>query len=109
MELLGRVLLVGQVDHDVLERQQHAGVDLEAEVQVERAATPLLGMQVDLPCLAQRVRLDEVALVVYVEAVVDGVLLELGHVAGDVDHGHGRATLGAAGLGEVEAGNNYSE
>jgi hypothetical protein len=47
-------------------------------VQVERAAAGLLGVEVDLPRLAQRVGLDEVALVVHVEAVVDGVVLEVG-------------------------------
>ena len=53
-----------------------------------RAAAGLLGVEVDLPRLAQRVGLDEVALVVHVEAVVDGVLLEVGDEAGDVDDGH---------------------
>ena len=32
---------------------QDAGVDIEGEVQVERAAAPLLGVQVHLPDLAQ--------------------------------------------------------
>ena len=59
-------------------------------MQVERAAAGLLGVQVDLPRLAQRVGLDEVALVVHVEAVVDGVVLELGDEPGDVDGGHGQ-------------------
>ena len=58
-------------------------------MQVERAAARLLGVQVDLPGLAQRVGLDEVALVVHVEAVVDGVVLEVGDEPGDVDGGHG--------------------
>ncbi len=58
-------------------------------MQVERAAAGLLGMEVDLPRLAQRVGLDEVALVVHVEPVVDGVILEIGDEAGDVDDGHG--------------------
>ena len=66
-----RVVVLGQPGDDVLERQQDPGVDLEREVQVERAAARLLGVQVDLPRLAQRVRLDEVPLVVDVEPVVD--------------------------------------
>ena len=59
-------------------------------MQVERAAAGLLGVQVDLPRLAQGVGLDEVALVVHVEAVVDGVVLEVGDEPGDVDGGHDR-------------------
>ena len=57
-------------------------------MQVERTAARLLGVQVDLPRLAQRVRLDEVPLVVHVEPVVDGVVLQVGHEAGDVDDSH---------------------
>ena len=89
MELVGR-LVVGVLEAGdlVLEGQQDAGVDLEREVQVERAVARLLRVEVDLPGLAQGVGLDEVALVVHVEAVVDGVLLEVGDEAGDVDDGH---------------------
>jgi hypothetical protein len=61
-------------------------------VQVEGAATTFLGVQVDLPHLSQRVRLDEVALVVNVEAVIDGMVLQLGHVAGHVNRCHLSAT-----------------
>ena len=75
-------------DHEVLERQQRARIHLEGEVQVEGAAARLLGVEVDLPRLPQRVRLDEVALVVHVEAVVDGVVLQVGDEPGDVDGGH---------------------
>src|SRR5205807_6670517 len=84
VELVGRVLVLGQLGDDVVEREEDARFDLEGEVEVEGPAAPLLWMQVDLPDLTQRVRLDEVALVVDVEAVVDGVVLELGDVAGDV-------------------------
>jgi fructose-1,6-bisphosphatase/inositol monophosphatase family enzyme len=45
-------------------------------------------VEIDLPRLTQRVGLDEVALIVDVEAMVDGVILEFGHISGDVDHGH---------------------
>ena len=88
MELVGR--LVGLVDLEdlVLEGQQHPRIDLEREVQVERAAAGLLGVEVDLPRLAERVGLDEVPLVVHVEPVVDGVVLEVGDEPGDVDDGH---------------------
>jgi hypothetical protein len=44
-------------------------------MEVERAPTSLLGMEIDLPDLAERVRLDEVALVMDMEPMVDGVVL----------------------------------
>src|SRR3712207_7171766 len=47
----------------------------------------LLGMEVDLPDLAQRVRLHEMTLVVDVEPVVDRMVFELGDVPGHVDGG----------------------
>ena len=74
--------------HRVLEAEQRPGVDLERQVEVDRALAGLLGVEVDLPGLAERVGLDEVALVVDVEAVVDGVVLEVGHEPGHVDDGH---------------------
>ena len=88
MELVGRVVVVGQLGDDVLEREEDARLDLQREVEVEGSVAALLGMEVDLPYLTQRVRLHEVSFVVHVEAVVDGVVLELGDVAGDVDGGH---------------------
>ena len=88
VELVGRVLDVGPLDHRVLESEEHPGIDLEREIEVDRAFAALLGMQVDLPVLPQRVALDEVPLVVHVEAVLDRVILEVGHEPGDVDHCH---------------------
>src|ERR1019366_2344055 len=49
--------------------------------EVERPAAPLFGVQVDFPGLAQRVRLDEMALVVHVEAVVIRMVLQIGDIA----------------------------
>lgn len=89
LELVGRVVALGDLQHLVLEGEQDTGVDLEGEVQVERAAARLLGVQVDLPGLTQGVGLDEVALVVDVEPVVHGVVLEIGDEPGDIDHGQG--------------------
>ena len=63
-------------------------VDLERQVEVERPAARLLGVEIDLPRLAQGVRLDEVPLVVDVEPVIDRMILELGHEPGDVDGCH---------------------
>jgi hypothetical protein len=57
-------------------------------VQVERTPAAVLGMEVDLPDLAERVGLDEVALVVHVEAVVHRMILEVGHVSGHIDDCH---------------------
>ena len=64
------------------------GSTSEGEVEVEGAVARLLGMQVDLPGLAQRVGLHEVPLVVHVEPVVHRVVLELGHVSSDIDDRH---------------------
>jgi hypothetical protein len=89
MELVRRLRILSELDHSVLKRQQHPWVDLKGEMEVERSPASLLGVQVDLPRLAQGIRLDEMALVMNVKAVIDGVLLELGHISGDIDHGHG--------------------
>jgi hypothetical protein len=62
-------------------------------VQVEGAAAPLLGMQVHLPDLPQRIRLDEVPLVVHVESVVDGMILQVGDVTRDVNGSHSWESL----------------
>ena len=86
--VVGRVLVVGAVDHRVLEAEQHPRVDLEREVEVDGTLAPLLGVEVDLPGLAQRVALDEVPLVVDVEPVLDRVVLEVGDEARDVDDCH---------------------
>jgi len=92
VELVRWVLLVGQAVDDVFERQQHTGVHLQCQVEIERAAAAVLGVQLDLPCLAQAVGLDEVPLVVHVEPVVDCVVLDLGDEARDVDDGHPNGT-----------------
>ncbi|MCU1357574.1 MAG: inositol monophosphatase/fructose,6-bisphosphatase family protein, partial [Acidimicrobiales bacterium] len=87
---VGVVLL----DDLVFEAEQSPRVDLEGEVQVDGAVAGFLGVEVDLPGLAQRVRLHEVALVVDVEAVVDGMVLQVGHEAGDIDDRHMRSSEG---------------
>ena len=97
VELVGRLLVLGEQHDGVLEGEEDAGVDVEGEVEVERAAAALLGVQVDLPDLAQGVGLDEVPLVVHVEPVVDGVVLQVGDVPGDVDGSHSRGSLTAIG------------
>jgi hypothetical protein len=57
-------------------------------MQVQGTSASLLGVQVDLPHLAQGVSLDEVPLVVHVEAVIDRMVLQVRHVPGDVDGSH---------------------
>ena len=93
MELVGRLLVLGEEDHGILEGQEDPGVDVEGEVQVEGAAAALLGMQVDLPDLAQGIRLHEVPLVVHVESVVHRVVLQVCDVAGDIDGCHNVGSL----------------
>ncbi len=88
VEFVGRVLVLGKAEDGILEREQGSGVDLEREVQVERAAAPVLGMELHLPDLAERVGLHEVPLVVHVEAVIDRMVLEVGHVSGHIDDCH---------------------
>ena len=93
MELVGRLLILGQSEDGVLEGQQRAGVDLEGEMEIEGSAAAVLRVEFDLPDLAQGVRLDEVTLVVHVEAVVHGMVLQVGHVSGHVDDSHSAASL----------------
>ena len=83
--LLVGLLALGQRQDLVLEGEHGARIDLERQVELERSAAGLLGVQVDLPGLAHGVGLDEVALVVDVEAVVGGVVLEIGDEAGDIE------------------------
>ena len=86
--LVRGVLALGQVDHHVLEGQQHPGVHFQGQVQVERTVAAFLGMQVHFPGLAQGIGLHEVPLVVHVEPVVHGMVLELSYVSSDVDDRH---------------------
>ena len=65
----------------------HTRVDVESQVEIERTATTRLGMEIHLPRLAQRVGLDDVPLVVDMETVFGGMLLEVGDESSDVD-GH---------------------
>ena len=96
-ELVRRLLVLGEQDDGVLEGKEDARVHVECgESQAEGPPAPLLGMQVDLPDLAQRVGLDEVPLVVHMEPVVDGVVLQVCDVAGDIDGSHNtRSLMGA--------------
>ena len=81
-------LVVGQADDGILEAEQDARIDDEREVEIDRAFAALFGMEIDLPGLAERVRLDEMALVVHVEPVLDRVILQIGNESRNVDDGH---------------------
>jgi myo-inositol-1(or 4)-monophosphatase len=97
VEFVGRGLVLGQPEDGVLEGEQRAGVDLEREVEVEWTSTTLFGMELHLPDLPKRVRLNEVTLVVDVETMIDGVVLEVGYVSGHVDDCHSPLSLPVAG------------
>ena len=63
-------------------------VNLQCQVEIERPTTSLFWMRIDFPRLVEGVRLDEVALVMDVKAVLDGVILQIGHESVDVDCCH---------------------
>ena len=58
--------------------------DRKVEVQVQRAVARVLGVQLHLPRLAQRVRLDEVSFIVNVKAVINRVVLKVGDETGHI-------------------------
>ena len=98
VEVIGRIFVIAESDDGIFNGEQHARVDVEGEVKVERTTATFLGVQVHLPHLTQRVGLHEVPFVMYVEPVIDGVILELGYVTGDVDSCHGLEDSGGVAL-----------
>lgn len=66
-------------------------------MEIERATTGLFGVQVHFPGLAQRVRLYEMAFVMHMEAVVHGMVLEVGDESGNIDGSHGPTDCHAPG------------
>jgi len=93
VELVGRFLVFGEAEDGVLEGEQGAGVDLQSQMEIEGAAAAVLGMELDLPDLAERVGLHEVTLVVHMETMIDGMILEVGHVSGHIDDCHRKPSL----------------
>jgi hypothetical protein len=92
MKAVRRILVLGERDNEIFERQQHARVYFQGKVEVERAPAPLFRMEVDLPGLAQGVRLDEVPLIMNVKAVVNGMIFKFGNVPCNIyDSHHGPA------------------
>ena len=72
----------------VFERDEGAGIDFDGDVHVERSVAGAVGVEIDLPGLPVGVRLDEVTLVVDVEAVFGDMVLEIGDESLQVDDGH---------------------
>ena len=88
MEVVGRIDVIGQTEQRVFEGEQGPGIDVEGQMQIDGTTATIYGVQIDLPGLTQGVGLHEVSLVVNMEAVIDGVILQVGNEAGDVDGGH---------------------
>ena len=87
-ESADRIIALGDIEHLVLEPDHDARIDFERKVEVERSATGVFGVEIDLPRLTHRIGLDEVAFVVHMECMIDRVVLEIGDEAGNVDDGH---------------------
>jgi hypothetical protein len=88
MELIGWIDLVRETEHRVFEGEQRPRINVEFDVQVDRSATTVLGMQINLPRLAKRVCLDEMTLVVDVESVRHRMVLKVCDETSDVNCGH---------------------
>ena len=74
----------------VFEGQHGPGVDVEGEMKVDGPGARFLGVEIYLPELAERVRLDEMSFVVHVETVVDGLTLDVGDEPCNVNDCHWR-------------------
>ena len=88
VEVVGRFLVFGQPENGVLKREQCPRIDLEGQVEIERTTAAVFGMELDLPHLAERVGLHEMPLIMDMEAMVDRMILEIGHVPGHIDDCH---------------------
>lgn len=97
VEVRGLDVVVDEIEDEILEGQQHPGIDLEGEVQIERAAARVLGVEIDLPRLAEGVGLHEMTFVVDVETVIDRVILQIGDESGNVDDRQLGSSLAADG------------
>jgi len=77
--LVGRLFIVGKPKHRSSKESSTPRVNVESKVQVDGSTANPLRVQVDLPNLAEGVRLrTEVALVVHVKAMVNRVILQIG-------------------------------
>ena len=57
-------------------------------MQIEWAAAGILWVEIYFPCLAQAVGLHKVPLIMDMESMIGGMILQVGDKAGDVDDGH---------------------
>jgi hypothetical protein len=88
MELVRRIDLVRETEHRVFEGQECPRIDVEFDVQVDRPATPVLGMKINFPRLSKRIRLHEMTLVVDVESVRHRMVLKVCDETSDINCGH---------------------
>jgi myo-inositol-1(or 4)-monophosphatase len=93
VEVIGWLFVFGEPEHGIFEGEERPRVDLQGQVEVEGTATAVLGMELHLPHLAEGVGLDEMAFIVDVKTVVNGVILEIGHVSGHIDDCHRAISL----------------
>ncbi len=75
-------------NHLVLEAEHRTRVDIERQMEVDRAFASAFRVKIDFPELSERVGLDEVPLVVHVEAMVDRLTLHVGDETRYVDDCH---------------------
>jgi hypothetical protein len=75
VKLVGRVDVIGKSEDGVFECEQGPGVYVEFDVEINRSAAPVFGMQINFPGLTQRIRLDEMSFIVHVETVSDRMIL----------------------------------
>ena len=58
-------------------------------MEIKWTTTRIFGVEIDLPCLAHGIGLNEVPLVVHMECMIDRVVFEISNKAGNVDDRHG--------------------
>ena len=79
---------VGEGIDLVFEGEHHAWVDLEGKVEIEWPTARMLWVEVHLECLTHRVRLDEVPLIMNMEAVMGCMIFQVGDETCDIDDRH---------------------
>jgi len=89
MEGIRRIGVFSKVGDNIFEGEQDSRVYFEGQVKIEWASTSFFGVQIHLPHLAKRISLNEMSLVVDVEAVVDSMIFEICNISGNIDDSHG--------------------
>jgi len=75
VKFVRRVDVIGKSEDGVFEREQGPRVHVKFDVEINRSAAPVLGMEINFPGLTQRIRLDEMSFIVHVETVSDRMIL----------------------------------